>query len=94
MQLRNTSKLMNSKNYKERFLAEYFQLKIRIEKLEEFLVKYKNNELEFTPDCSYDLLDTQLYIMKNYLEVLTERAKIENISLEEPNVRVEKEIMG
>ena len=43
--------------------------------------KYKNGELDFEPDCPYELLYTQLIYMVNYLCVLEERAKIENIKL-------------
>ena len=39
MELKDTTKLMNSANYKERFIAEYLQTKIRYEKLNNFLNK-------------------------------------------------------
>ena len=73
--------LMNSKDFKERFKAEYFQLKIRKNDLKNMLIKYKNKELPFTPNCSYELLHTQLVYMECYANVLEERAKIENIDL-------------
>lgn len=81
MELKDTIEMMNSSQYVDRFRAEYYQLKIRREKLKDMLVKYKNDELNFTPKCSYDLLYFQLVCMNEYMNVLEERAKIENIIL-------------
>jgi hypothetical protein len=82
MKLIETSKMMDSPNYKERFKAEYLQLKIRMEGLGSMLKKYKAGELNFTPSCSYDLLNGQFKAMDMYASYLEERAKIENIDLE------------
>lgn len=79
--LARTSEMMNSNDFKERFKAEYYQLLIRKNGLGNMLEKYKNDELPFTPNCSYELLHTQYVYMCNYLEILVERAKIENIDL-------------
>lgn len=81
MELKDTIEMMNSSQYVDRFKAEYYQLEIRIDKLKDMLVRYKNDELNFTPKCSYDLLHSQLVCMKEYMNVLEERAKIENIIL-------------
>ncbi|WP_195238637.1 crAss001_48 related protein [Romboutsia sp. 1001285H_161024_C4] len=81
MKLIETVEMMNSADYKERFRAEYFQLKIRIEGLDAMLKKYKEGTLSFTPSCSYDLLNNQLIAMETYRNYLTERAEIENICL-------------
>ena len=81
MNLNETIKMMNSSDFKERTKAEYYQLKIRTEKLEAMLEKYRNGTLDFTPNCSYDLLHEQLIYMNSYLRVLKERAQIENIEL-------------
>lgn len=40
MELKDTIKIMNSSDYKERFKAEYYQTKIRYEKLHSMTVKY------------------------------------------------------
>ena len=40
MELKDTIDLMQSKDYKERFKAEYYQLKIRREKLMDFLDRW------------------------------------------------------
>lgn len=82
MELKDTIKLMWSADYKDRFKAEYYQLKIRKEKLSNMLNKYDEvDTLGFNPKCSYKLLSYQLECMNEYLEVLEERAKIEDIKL-------------
>ena len=81
MKLQDTVELMNSNDFKERFKAEYYQLKIRIEGLRTMLDKYKNGTLNFTPNSPYELLFTQLIYMELYLDKLEERAKLENIKL-------------
>lgn len=81
MELKETVKLMNSNDYKERFLAEYFQVKIRYDKLKAMVEKWDKGELNFTPTCPRTIYDTQLQAMENYLKVLELRAKIENVDL-------------
>ena len=81
MKLNETVKMMNSADYKERFKAEYLQLKIRMEGLSAMLKKYKNGTLDFTPSCSYDLLNAQFKTMDLYASYLEERAEIEDIDL-------------
>ena len=80
--LNETAKMMVSADYKERFKAEYLQLKIRITGLSNMLKKYKEGRLTFKPNCSYELLHTQLVYMECYLNTLEERVKIEGIELE------------
>lgn len=79
--LDETVKMMNSQDFKERFKAEYLQLKIRMEGLSSVLKKYKEGTLPFKPKCSYEVLYKQLVYMEDYLNVLKERAEIENIEL-------------
>lgn len=81
MKLNETVEMMNSEDYKERFRAEYIQLKIRMDGLAGMLIKMENNMLNFTPKCSYDLLNGQLKAMNLYAEYLIERSEIENIDL-------------
>ena len=81
MKLQDTIELMSSADFKDRARAEYYQLKIRHEGLAKMLKKYKEGTLEFVPNCDYDLLHTQLVYMECYMNVLEERAKIENIEL-------------
>ena len=74
MELKDTVKMMNSSDYKERCKAEYFQLKIRYEKLSAMLDKYKNGKLDFMPTCSCELLFEQLIYMENYMHILEEHS--------------------
>ena len=85
-ELKETTKLMTSADYKERFVAEYWQTKIRYEKLKAFC-----NKIEATfwhasieepeHDCSYDLLREQQKAMGEYLHILELRAVVEGIEL-------------
>jgi len=79
--LNETVEMMNSKDYKERFEAEYFQLKGRMNGLSAMLKKYKEGTLTFKPSCSYDLLNAQFKAMDLYASFLEERAIVENIEL-------------
>ena len=47
------------------------------------LDKYRKDELDFIPNCSYDLLNAQFKAMDLYCSYLEERAQIENINIEE-----------
>lgn len=79
--LNDTIEMMNSADYKERFRAEYWQLKIRYDKLHAMVVKYEAGTLNFTPSCSLELLKSQKSAMGNYLYALEVRAQIEGIEL-------------
>ena len=81
MQLKDTVEMMESKDYKDRFKAEYLQLEIRVNDLRNMLKKYKNGTLTFKPSCRYDLLNGQLKAMELYATYLDERAEIEEIDL-------------
>jgi hypothetical protein len=79
--LRDTEWMMESDNYKERFLAEYVQTKIRYKKLHAMCIKYEAGTLEFELTCPIDLLKDQSICMSNYLYDLEVRAEIEGIEL-------------
>lgn len=81
MELKDTATLMVSSNYKERFKAEYYQLKIRYGKLKYMLQKWDNGELNFTPDCPRSVYNVQLQGMQQYFAALEARAVIEKIQL-------------
>lgn len=81
MELRDTIPGMLSPDYKERFTAEYKQLSIRALKLEIFVDNYRNGRLSFKPTRNIELLEQQLDIMKAYIAVLEERAKIEGVNV-------------
>lgn len=78
----DTIAMMVSEDYRERFKAEYLQLKIRYEKLNDMIERWDSNQLLFKPDCHRSLYNLQMDAMKQYLAVLEARAKIENINLE------------
>lgn len=81
MELKDTIDLMNSEDYKERFIAEYYQTKIRYEKLHKMLIKYEAKTLNFEPKCSLELLTEQAKHMGLYLKCLEIRAEIEGVDL-------------
>lgn len=85
MELKETIESMCSDNYKERFVAEYHQVKIRYEKLKNFCNKIEVEEMlgkEVTKhDCPLELLREQQKYMGLYLSILEKRALIENIVL-------------
>lgn len=82
MNLKETVSMMESADYKERFKAEYNQVKIRYDKLDEMTVKYEAGTLNFTPSCSLELLKEQKKYMGCYIRCLKIRAEIEGIDLE------------
>jgi len=77
--------LMQSKDYKDRFIGEYWELKDRYDKLDTMTVKYEAGTLNFEPNCSLELLKEQKSYMGNYIRVLRIRAEIENIDLNKFN---------
>ena len=85
MELKETVELMNSEDYKERFVAEYHQVKIRYEKLKNFCNKIEVETMlgkEVTKhDCPLELLKEQQKYMGLYLSILEKRALIEKIVL-------------
>ena len=81
MELERLIELMKSEDYKDRFRAEFYQLEDRIDKLSNMLEIYKAGTLDFTPSCSYELLNSQLKAMSEYLLYLTIRAEIEGIEI-------------
>ena len=81
MELKETVELMESTDYKDRFKAEYYQVKIRYEKLKAMLEKWDKGELNFTPTCPRSTYDMQTKAMADYIAVLEARAVMENVDL-------------
>ena len=81
MELKDTIEMMQSENFKERFKAEYWQTKIRYEKLHKTLIKAEARTLNFTPICPICLLEEQKRHMGEYLHCLEVRAEMEGIDL-------------
>lgn len=82
MELKDTISLMSSDDYKDRFKAEYYQTKIRYNKIHKMIVKYEAGKLDFKPDNPIDLLKDQEAVMERYLYILEIRALIEGVDLE------------
>ena len=92
MELKDTIGAMCSEDYKARFMAEYYQTKIRYEKLKKFNTKIEAaRQVAYTVDmfkcpmpphdCPDELLREQQSVMGNYLHLLELRAEIEGIEL-------------
>ena len=81
MELKETVEMMLSKDYKERFKAEYYQLKIRYDKLFNIFMKYNSGQLDFMPTCPQSTYSLQLKSMQDYMAILEARAKMEGIEL-------------
>jgi hypothetical protein len=81
-ELKDTAEMMTSTDYKERFAAEHYQLKIRYSKLKAMLEKWDKGELTFTPTCPRSTYDLQTKAMAEYLAVLEARAVMEGVTLE------------
>ena len=81
MELKDTIEMMQSPDYKERFKAEYYQVKTRYDKLHKMIVKEDAGTLEFTLACPLELLKEQKSFMGKYLNCLEVRAEIEGIEL-------------
>ena len=92
IELKDTIEKMTSPDYKERFKAEYYQTKIRYEKLKTFNTKIEAaRAVAYTldkfkcpmppHDCPDELLREQQKVMGQYLHLLEVRAEIEGIAL-------------
>lgn len=84
--LKETIELMESDDYKERFIAEYAQVKIRTLKLLKTVKSHFNGGEKFKLNCPIGILINQLAAMGGYLDVLRDRAAIEEIELPEVNI--------
>ena len=86
--LSQTVELMDSNNYKERFIAEYAQIEIRTKRLERILKSLEDKTCPkcFEPTCDIEILKSQLKTMNAYRATLIFRASIEDIELPEVEV--------
>ena len=79
--LASTVEGMLSDDYKERFLAEYKQAFIRYTKLDVMITKAKANKIDFQLKSRLSTLERQRSILLDYIFILEERAKQENINV-------------
>ena len=83
MELRDTVEMMNSEDYKERFMAEYCQTVIRYGKLKNMLDRWDDGNLNFVPTCPRSTYNMQIMAMADYIAVLEARAVMEGVDLGE-----------
>ena len=81
MELKDTVQQMLSEDYKDRFKAEYYQVKIRYDKLVDMLDRWDKGQLLFSPTCPRELLWRQVTVMEDYMDILIERSIAEGIDL-------------
>lgn len=81
MKMEDTISYMLSVDYTLRMVAEYWQTKIRYEKLHRMLVSYDAGTLSFEL-TNVELLRDQAAAMGKYLYVLEVRAEQEGINLD------------
>lgn len=73
--------MMESTDYKDRFKAEYEQLRIRFEKLNTMLDNWDAGTLPFTLPCPRSTYNIQVRAMADYMAVLEARAVVEGVIL-------------
>lgn len=82
MKLAETVDMMNSVDYKDRFKAEYYQLKVRVCGLSNMINDWDNEKLTFEPTCPRSTYDLQIRAMRDYMAILEMRAVMEHIELD------------
>lgn len=80
-ELKDTIDLMTSADWKDRFKAEYLQVKIRYEKLHALIIKREVGKLDFETPISLESWKEQAKHMGLYLYELEKQAAIHNIEL-------------
>lgn len=73
--LKETTEMMVSPDYKERFKA------LRFRGLQSMLFKWDNGTLSFEPTCPRSTYNIQIDAMASYLAILEARAVMEGIEL-------------
>lgn len=75
------ARLQKSEDYVDRFEAEFYALQKRLVRLDNMLYCWRNNNLNFKPNCSYRKFKDQFDAMLKYYDILVDRAEIEHIEL-------------
>lgn len=81
MELKNTIELMTSESWKDRFVAEYLQVKIRYEKLHKLITRREVGKVDFTTPVPLESWQTQARHMGLYLHELEKQAVLHGIEL-------------
>jgi hypothetical protein len=84
MELKDTIDLMTSQDWKDRFLAEYLQVKIRYEKLHRLIVRREVGMIDFDTPIPLESWKEQAKHMGMYLYELEKQAVLHGVEL--PNV--------
>jgi hypothetical protein len=82
-ELASTIKQMVSPDYKERFVAEYIQLRNRYFSLKRMVDEWDKGQLSFVPTCPRSTFGIQLRAMADYMAILEARMVMEKIDLTE-----------
>jgi len=80
MKLADTVNLMYSNDWKDRFIAEYVQLQIRLSKLDDVL-NNRSDTYSVTDDVLKSVMYKQRDAMESYKLCLERRANLANIDL-------------
>lgn len=80
-ELKDTIELMTSSDWKNRFVAEYLQTRIRYRKLHKMIIKREIGKCEFDTPIPLDSWKEQAYYMGLYLHELEKQAVIHGIEL-------------
>lgn len=83
MELKDTVLLMINGDWKERFVAEYLQVKIRYRKLHKLIIKREAGKLDFETPIPLESWKAQAQHMGMYLFELEKQAEIHGIELPE-----------
>lgn len=81
MELKDTIELMSSADWKDRFIAEYMQVKIRYEKLHKLIVKREVGKCDFDTPIPLESWKEQAHHMGLYLYELEKQAVLHGIEL-------------
>lgn len=77
-----TYEMMVSSDWKERLKAEWAQLCIRMERLDNFRDAFREDKIDFVTKWDERLLCDQLRAMRNYRDCLLQYAKLEGVELD------------
>lgn len=81
VELKETVKLMKSEDWKDRFIAEYLQTKIRYERLHELIVEREVGKCPFETPIPIESWKAQASYMGSYLYELEKQAALHEILL-------------
>lgn len=73
--------MLKSWDWKDRFVGEFWETKLRYEKLHNMIIKREAGTLDFQPGSPMEVWKAQAAAMGNYLYQLEVRAEHEGINL-------------